>query len=98
MTEPGRKRGDERVEGEWRTNGKDRESKRRGRKEGECPYLLINRPFRKGKTLKIPRGRRKTRGEGGGVVVDGPTEEAGTSKSFSESRSFCGRWFLGVQE
>lgn len=71
MTEPGRKRGDERGEGEWRTNGKDRESKRRGRKEGECPYLLINRPFRKGKTLKTPRGRKKTRGEGGGVVVDG---------------------------
>lgn len=39
-------------------------------------------------------------GEGGleGVVVKGLTEEAGTSNSFSESRSFSGRRFLGVHE
>lgn len=45
------------------------ESEWRGRKKRECPYLLINRPFRKGKTLKIPRGRKRTGGEasrGGG--------------------------------
>lgn len=74
MTELGRKRGDERGEGEWRTNGNDRESKGRGRKERECPYLLINRPFRKGKTLKIPRGRKKTGGKQGGVAVEGSKE------------------------
>lgn len=98
MTELGRKRGDERGEGERRTNGNDRESEGRGRKERECPYLLINRPFRKGKTPKIPRGRKKTGGKPGGVVVEGLTEEAGTSNSFSESRSFSGRRFLGVHE
>lgn len=35
----------------------------------ECPYLLINRPFRKGKTPKIPRGRKKMGGHPGGMVV-----------------------------
>lgn len=52
--------------GERRTNGNDRESEGSGRKERECPYLLINRPFRKGKTPKIPRGRKEVEEGGGG--------------------------------
>lgn len=35
---------------------------------------------------------------GGGVAMEGLTEEVGTSKSFSESRSFSGRRLLGVHE
>lgn len=91
MTELGQKRGDERGE-QTGTTG-------RVKAERECPYLLINRPFRKGKTPKIPRGRKERGGEGGAGDDGGEEgrEGAGTSNSFSESLSFSGRRFLGVQ-
>lgn len=46
---------------------------------------------------KNPQGEEEDEG-GGGVAVEGLTEEAGTSSPFSESRSFSGRRFLGVHE
>lgn len=69
MTELGQKRGDERGE-QTGTTG-------RVKAERECPYLLINRPFRKGKTPKIPRGRKERGGLGGLVMMVGRRAERG---------------------
>lgn len=68
MTELGRKRGDEREEGERRTNGNDRESEGRGRKE-RMPLFVNQSAVSERENSKNPQREEEDGGHPGGTVV-----------------------------
>lgn len=68
MTELGRKRGDEREEGERRTNGNDRESEGRGRKE-RMPLFVNQSAVSERENSKNPQREEEDGGHPGGMVV-----------------------------
>lgn len=68
MTELGRKRGDEREEGERRTNGNDRESEGRGRKE-RMPLFVNQSAVSERENSKNPQREEEDGGQPGGMVV-----------------------------
>lgn len=68
MTELGRKRGDEREEGERRTNGNDRESEGRGRKE-RMPLFVNQSAVSERENSKNPQREEEDGGHPGGMVL-----------------------------
>lgn len=68
MTELGRKRGDEREEGERRTNGNDREREGRGRKE-RMPLFVNQSAVSERENSKNPQREEEDGGHPGGMVV-----------------------------